>query len=165
MPAALPGQGPGAQGAATPSSRVWLLRWGEHSQPPPTGPLSPAPGELGRLPRPTPSHARSISGEEGCQRDAARLEKLQQFIKIASCHSTPLTSTTRSHKHNSQPQREVTKAGRWTRLPNTVTQVLPAPLPPHLIPCLLGFALSTGGMFSVLGWRRGTLTCPPFNPD
>ena len=126
MPAALPGQGPGAQGVATLSPGLAAA----HRSTPRRGrqapqhlmhglPL-PSPQRAQCLPRrSTPSHARSISSEEGCQRNAAPLEKLQQFIKIASCHSTPLTSTTLSHKHNSQPQEEVTKARRWTLLPNT----------------------------------------------
>lgn len=136
MPAALPGQGTGGTGAATPSPGSGCCSQ-EHSQtrrqtpphPAPHCPLLPSLQRAQCLSRPTPSHARSISGEEGCQRNAAPLEKLQQFIKIASCHSTLLTSTTRSHKHNSQPRRKVTKAGRWTLLPNRVL-----PMPPHHLP-------------------------------
>lgn len=123
----------------------------------------PSPHSARCLPRPTPSHTRSISGEEGCQRSAAPMEKLQQFIKIASCHSTPLTSTTLSHKHSSQPQGEVTKAGRWTRLPapapchprttstsSTLSSLRSPALPAPLTQCL-----------EFLGWRRvNTHLCP-----
>lgn len=86
---------------------VWQLLTGAlPDQAAPSTPQLPQPPSKlgGSLPGPTPSHARSISSDKGCQRNAARLEKLQQFMKIASCHSTPLTSTPCSHKHNSQPR-------------------------------------------------------------
>lgn len=118
MPAALPGQGPGAQGAATPSSPGPGCRRQEHSQTrcTPT-PRPPASSTASLSPHPATHAPLAVT------RDANAMQlgsgKLQQFIKIASCHSTPLTSTTCSHKHNSQSQGEVTKAGRWTLLPNS----------------------------------------------
>lgn len=140
--------------------RAWLPLAG--ALPDEAHPHPQAPSELDRLPQPTPSHARSISGDEGCQRNAARLEKLQQFIKIASCHSTPLTSTTCSHKHNSQSQGEVTKAGRWTLLPNSQSLTRPPPNPQTLHSLLSpAFPSPLDPRLVFLGWRRGNTHLAP----
>lgn len=114
MPAALPGQGPDAQGAATPSPSLAALTGALPGRE--AGPqhcpasLSPAPIELGASLGPHPATHAPLA----VKRDANAVQLRSRnckFIKIASCHSTD--------KHYTQPQTQqptpggVTKAGRW----------------------------------------------------
>lgn len=129
MPAAPPGQDPVPRHSHPLVPRSDCSWRQEHSQ---TRGQHPAPPPF---PSPHPAtHAPLVVTRDA---NAVQLSsELQQFIKIASCHSTPLTSTTHSHKHNSQPQREATKAGRWTLPLNRGTSLTNA-RPPQMLNSLL----------------------------